>query len=123
MRELFPNRKSVRPADRRRVLLRHVFPGRHFKVIAIDIPEIDRRSAHAPMAPGAIKRDAMPAQVVGKLQQAFRRGAERALRLVIDGLGDRVAGLGILLLGAFNDTVSDMLENVLGPANYAVTPG
>src|SRR3546814_7388124 len=79
-------------------------------VCSSDLPEIDRRSAHAPMAPGAIKRDAMPAQVVGKLQQAFRRRAEREMRLVIDGLGDRVAGFGILLLGDFNDKVSDLIE-------------
>src|SRR3546814_1814439 len=75
------------------------------------------------MAPGAIKRDAMPAQVVGKLQQAFRRRAEREMRLVIDGLGDRVAGFGILLLGDFNDKVSDMIENMLGPAQFYVTHG
>src|SRR3546814_16921595 len=75
------------------------------------------------MAPGAIKRDAMPAQVVGKLQQAFRRRAEREMRLVIDGLGDRVAGFGSLLLGDFNDKVSDMIENMLGPAQFYVTHG
>src|SRR3546814_19630628 len=45
------------------------------------------------------------------------------MRLVIDGLGDRVAGFGILLLGDFNDKVSDMIENMLGPAQFYVTHG